>query len=308
MKLNTLLGVSFFLFFLFACGEDNSSSPEQLPISSSEESLSSDEPLSSSIVQSSSSEASSSSISYSINSHIAWNYLNPAISYGEFTDERDGQVYKYIEHRNYKIMTENLNYADSIKNPNLMGSTWCLDNNLDSCSKYGRYYTWAAAVNLDSTYNMKGANLGNYYFIEHQGICPDGWFIFISERLWKDIIFDNTNNPNQLCARKGWDTDVCTDENGFAALPNGFYENGSFVNVGKVFTYWSMIFEQRMEASLGFLSIKDIPDSTHVDYWGALSMDKKIGSAVRCMRFIPTSSSNMVSSSSQSEAMLSSSN
>ena len=92
MKLNTLLGVSFFLFFLFACGEDNSSSPEQLPISSSEESLSSDEPLSSSIVQSSSSEASSSSIFYSINSHIAWNYLNPAISYGEFTDERDGQV------------------------------------------------------------------------------------------------------------------------------------------------------------------------------------------------------------------------
>jgi hypothetical protein len=111
--------------------------------------------------------------------------------------------------------------------------------------------------------------------------------IFISERLWKDIIFDNTNNPNQLCARKGWDTDVCTDENGFAALPNGFYENGSFVNVGKVFTYWSMIFEQRMEASLGFLSIKRYSDSTHVDYWGALSMDKKIAQLyVACVLFL----------------------
>ena len=154
-----LLGLFCLGGLLISCGGDSGSSPEVLESSSSQI-----EPLeesSSSLMLSSSSEMSSSAESSSsspyVEKHLAWNYLNPALSYGEVTDERDGHVYKYIEVDGYlRFMAENLNYTDSIANPNLLGSSWCPNNDLDSCSKYGRLYTWAAAMNVDEFFIPEG--------------------------------------------------------------------------------------------------------------------------------------------------------
>lgn len=63
-----------------------------------EEFSSSEEVVSSSSEKSSSSVRSSSSY---VEKHLAWDYLNPALSYGEFTDERDGRVYKYVDYEGY---------------------------------------------------------------------------------------------------------------------------------------------------------------------------------------------------------------
>ena len=57
-----------------------------------------------------------------------WRYLNPEIDYGEVVDERDGQVYKTIAIDTLVWMAENLNYADSINSPSLLGKNWCYNN------------------------------------------------------------------------------------------------------------------------------------------------------------------------------------
>jgi len=145
---------------LISCGDDSSSSPEPLELSSSQvvESSSSEE-SSSSLKLSSSSEKSSSSVESSssapyVEKHLAWQYLNPDVTYKELVDKRDGHVYKYLEYEgNFRVMAENLNYSDSVSNPNLVGQTWCYENSLDSCSKYGRYYTWTAAFNVPPSYS-----------------------------------------------------------------------------------------------------------------------------------------------------------
>ena len=77
---------------------------------------------------------------------VSWNYLNPEITYGEVEDERDGQIYKTITIDSLVWMAENLNYADSINSPSLLGKSWCYGNEPENCLKYGRIYTFGAAV------------------------------------------------------------------------------------------------------------------------------------------------------------------
>ena len=72
-------------------------------------------------------------------------------------------------------MAENLNYDDSVSTPNLKGGNWCYDNKEENCETYGRLYTWAAAMNLESKYN--GSHAEDLVQTKHQGICPEGWHI-----------------------------------------------------------------------------------------------------------------------------------
>lgn len=62
-----------------------------------------------------------------------------SVSYG-------GKHYKTVAIGAQVWFAENLDYADSVSNPNLKGASWCAGSN-DGCSQYGRVYTWAAAMN-----------------------------------------------------------------------------------------------------------------------------------------------------------------
>ena len=73
-------------------------------------------------------------------------YLNPEIDYGSMTDSRDGQIYKTVKIGDQIWMAENLNYADSIKTPSLIGKSWCYANKAENCAVTGRLYTWTAAI------------------------------------------------------------------------------------------------------------------------------------------------------------------
>ena len=273
-----------------ACGNDSSSAPEVVESSSSEvvESSSSEqlESSSSSEKRLSSSEESSSSV-YA-EKHLAWNYLNPALSYGEVTDERDGRVYKYVELDGYiRFMAENLNYADSVANSNLLGSSWCPNNDLDSCSKYGRLYTWAAAMNVDPKYNYEEftGKKGVPMNVEYQGLCPEGWFVYADKWVWQEYVWKI--QAVDYCAQEGWRYEGCTNAIGFSALPGGYYENGEFKDVGEKFYYWSVQGGGKDLGGRGCLYVSTgdfgISFGRNINF----KAEKTQGAAVRCYQLIP---------------------
>ena len=76
--------------------------------------------------------------------------FDPAeIEYGSIVDSRDGQLYKTVNINGRWWMAQNLNYAAD--------STYCYDDEPDSCTVYGRLYPWIVAMNLDPAYNKLNA-------------------------------------------------------------------------------------------------------------------------------------------------------
>ena len=89
---------------------------------------------------------------------------------GTICDARDGKIYKVATFDMQTWMTENLNYY----NPCVIKSeTWCYDNNNMNCVKYGRLYSWTAAMGIDSKFQKEYANLSGV----QRGICPEGFHI-----------------------------------------------------------------------------------------------------------------------------------
>lgn len=155
---------------------------------------------------------SSSSIS---NSYFNEEFL-AAGKYGEFLDSRDGQVYKTIEIGSLVWMAENLNYS--------VAGSYCYKNNANYCAKYGKLYTWAAAVD----------------------VCPNGWrlpTLYEFERLLR-------GNGANLRTTFGWSVESpmkcpnnkCNGSNttGFSALPAGNRcRDGVFDFEGSCAYFWS---------------------------------------------------------------------
>ena len=193
--------------------------------------------------------ASSSSVTGSSSGKANWAYLNQDISYGEFTDDRDGQVYKTVVIGMQTWMAENLNYADSIASPVLEGKSWCYGNSADSCAKYGRLYTWAAAIDSVSLYNDKDIDCGYYKTCtlpdSVYGVCPEGWHLPTRVEWYALYNFvDDEQNVGvgmALKAKSGWTgysvsvTPTGKDAYGFSALPAGLRDsNGKFYFVCSV--------------------------------------------------------------------------
>ena len=152
--------------------------------------------------------------------------------YGELVDERDGQTYKTVKIGNQWWMAENLNYADSVTTTSLKGRSWCYDNDPANCTKYGRLYTWAAAI--DSVMLATDADnpqvCGYYKFTctlpyKVQGICDKGWHL-PSYGEWNELIVrvggGLSTAGKVFKSQSGWNVDGNgTDAYGFSALPAG---------------------------------------------------------------------------------------
>ncbi|MCL2219176.1 MAG: hypothetical protein FWC23_04495 [Chitinispirillia bacterium] len=115
-------------------------------------------------------------------------------------------------------MAENLNCATS--------NSWCYNNADSNCVKYGRLYTWDAAMTA----------------------CPSGWRLPDTAD-WNKLVTASGGSSiagSKLKSTSGWNdrTDGSsgngTDEFGFSALPGGRRDaDGSFYYAGYNGIWWS---------------------------------------------------------------------
>ena len=195
----------------------------------------------------------------------AWDYLNPDIDYGEFTDERDGQVYKTVKIGDQVWMAQNLNYAyidvpynfSYYNNVYISDSTsWCYDNDPANCARYGRLYTWAAAMDSVGEWSTSGkgcgygencsvASAGSATLV--RGVCPKGWHL-PSHDEWKALfaaVEGSSTAGAMLKSTTGWrssgkDSGNGIDTFGFSALPAGIrYSLGGYNSEGYGAYFWS---------------------------------------------------------------------
>jgi len=171
--------------------------------------------------------------------------------YGTLTDDRDGQTYKTVKIGGQWWMAENLNYAYTdvpfkYSSYTSDSTSWCYDNDAANCAKYGRLYTWAAAMDSVGTWSTNGMGCG-YYMCSPtnpvRGICPEGWHLpDITE--W-NALFNAVGGKRtagiMLKSTEGWkDNGNGSDAYSFSALPAGYrYSDGNFSDEGNYANFWS---------------------------------------------------------------------
>ena len=260
MALMRFLVIGFVAAVLVACGDDDSSfatrpsdgsSSSVTPKSSDSETSVSSEKQGDG--ESSSAMTSSSSVESSSSSSVPEGYVDPStVVAGTMTDERDGKTYKTVTIGTQTWMAENLNYAYIGIPYNYSGYTfdstsWCYGDNPANCTKYGRLYTWAAAMDSVGTWstNSKGCGYGTTCSPTYpvRGICPEGWHLPTKaefETLFAAVGGKSTAGQ-MLKSTSGWNSSGNgTDAYAFSALPAGRRNyDGDFNYEGDRAYFWS---------------------------------------------------------------------
>jgi len=130
---------------------------------------------------------------------------NDNVEVTKLLDKRDANSYKTVKIGHYVWMAENLNYETK------KGSV-CYENKAENCEKYGRLYTYNAALNA----------------------CPQGWHLATTEE-WSDL------------EEYSGGADNLKEINGFAALPAGILSGSDmeaagddvFLNIDVLSAFWA---------------------------------------------------------------------
>jgi uncharacterized protein (TIGR02145 family) len=134
------------------------------------------------------------------------------IPYGSLADARDGKKYRTIKIGNQTWMAENLNH----ETPN----SWCYDDNPDNCAKYGRLYTWDAAMKA----------------------CPAGWHLPTKQECEELVSFVGVYEGGTKLKSQSPDWNG-TNDYGFSALPGGNrFDDGKisgYGNLNSSGTWWT---------------------------------------------------------------------
>ncbi|WP_405333034.1 fibrobacter succinogenes major paralogous domain-containing protein [Fibrobacter sp.] len=173
--------------------------------------------------------------------------------YGNLLDTRDQKTYKTIVIGTQTWMAENLNYSDSKFYSKYRAK--CYNDTLDYCAKYGRLYTWSAAMDSIGVFstNGKGCGRGKICSLTYpvRGICPEGWHLPSVDEIKTLVTTVGGDDPKLankvLKSTNGWWNRDFYDETiengldayGFSALPSGRYGNGSYSLIGEITSFWS---------------------------------------------------------------------
>jgi len=161
-----------------------------------------------------------------------------------------------------------------------------------NCAKYGRLYTWAAAMGIDAKYNKEKWGGSDE---KRQGICPSGWHIPSNDdwNVLMKTVYPSCSS-NSVCEGAGtklkttsewsWSYEGKsgngTDEFGFSALPGGQYDSrepGEFDFAGAMGVWWSSAEDDKTDAIC-----RAMYSNVDVVYWGECTKD--FLSSVRCVQ------------------------
>jgi uncharacterized protein (TIGR02145 family) len=186
---------------------------------------------------------------------------------GTLIDERDRQKYRTVVIGGDRWMAQNLNYKTD--------SSWCYENNTDSCTKYGRLYDWKTA----------------------KTVCPKGWKLPDTVN-WRKLVTtagDEMTAGRKLKAKNRWNKNGNgTDDFGFSAMPGGYRStNGGdsykiicldvcegFDDVG-YYGYWWTATENWIDFAY-YRRMNNVNDDVYEHY-----DIKGIGYSVRCVADTP---------------------
>lgn len=246
-------------FFFAACGDDGGSATRPSEESSSSVALSSS---SSSVIPSSSSSK----------------VTEPAeVTKGSITDTRDGHSYKTVTIGSQIWMAQNLNYETA--------NSYCYSDTPSNCTKYGRLYTWAAAMDSVGSWsaNGKGCGYGKTCSPTYpvRGVCPEGWHL-PTQTEWNTLftaVGGQSTAGKMLKSTSGWNSSGNgTDAYSFSALPaGGRGGNGHFNYEGNNAYFWSSTDDNSYYAYSMILYYNG-------DYAGLDDGNEGYGFSVRCVK------------------------
>ncbi|MDR0330184.1 MAG: hypothetical protein LBH93_00530 [Chitinispirillales bacterium] len=201
-------------------------------------------------------------------------------------DPRDSVVYRYTTIGTQAWMAENLNF-------NAPNGARCFNGKAENCDKYGRLYTWTAAMNLPKC--GTGSCAGQIKD-PHTGICPQGWHVpgrdeWIELLIaaggvrdpdsWSGSAYDGVGK--KLRSKTGWSdgdgkSGNGTDDFGFSALPSSSRDrDGTYGALGYNAHWWSAADYEANSAYTRYTSFKD-------DKMVESSGNRGDSYAVRCVR------------------------
>ena len=228
---------------------------------------------------------------------IGWVYDFEHINYGTITYA--GQTYKTVGIGEQMWMAENLNYADSAKTPNLKGGSWCFMNNKTNCTKYGRLYSWTAAMDLPNIYLKQSALADGFTSNRTRGICPEGWHVPDTTEFRKLFNFAEKHKGEESLSASLKSTDwpdstkngvsLGVDRFGFSWRLSGFYTSTVSNKWSEVHAYFHLSTESREDVQYAYhAGVASVWDSARLAaiYPGTSSLTdtKPYGYSVRCLK------------------------
>ena len=271
--------------------DDSSSSSSVTPQSSeSETSVSSSSSAKSSSSKNGDAKSSSSSAESLSSDASSISFFEDGVT-GTMTDGRDGQTYKIVKIGKQIWMAENLNYA-YIGVPYIYtetntsdSSSWCYDNDPANCTKYGRLYTWSAAMDSVGRWSTNGKGCGDETMCSPtypvRGICPEGWHLPTELEWGRLFILDGYTSTaaERLKSASGWaDNGNGSDIYSFAVLPAGTRNPiEGYVGEGFCTTFWTSDGDDDYYADAKTMNY----DSKGVSEYG---FHKYFGFSVRCVK------------------------
>jgi uncharacterized protein (TIGR02145 family) len=221
-----------------------------------------------------------------------WKIDPSTVEKGLMTDSRDGQTYETVKIGTQMWMAQNLNFETT-------EGSYCYRDSAKYCSKYGRYYTWAA----------------------EKKACPSGWHL-PTEADFKTLIGAVGGSSDAeggiasyvLKSTNGWiDAGVDlsgngTDDYSFAAFPAGdrYYSNGGY-GVGSCAEFWSSTEDDRDSDYAVHLYLGYTDVDNYVSGEILYGVYKENGLSVRCIKDEKFSLSAITTKSSSSQKAKSSS-
>lgn len=214
------------------------------------------------------------------------------VTRGFVKDTRDGQIYKTVKIGDQTWMAKNLNYQYNEGS----AKSYCYGNRADLCAKYGRLYTWAAAIDSVQIYKDTREQCGHGKQCKLpekvRGVCPSGWHL-PTQAEW-DVLIATAGCPcnagKALKARSGWNELNGTDDYGFSALPGGMrygYDDSEekpdledhFMDAGRQAIFWSAT-ESTDNARAGWMILADYADdASTLEFYR-----KRSALSVRCVK------------------------